>query len=220
MLTQVADDVHQLYGLPPHGINAYIAGGVLVDALTRWGGRVVLTALRHHPVEMVTLTHCHPDHQGVAAMVRTLKGVPLACHEADVEWMEGTTPVAFRNPVINRLQGAWAGPACAVDRVLHDGDEVGGFRVVHAPGHTPGHVMYHRAADGVVICGDVVSNQHPVTRRPRLAEPPEMYSTDPAENRRSIRRLVDLRPSLVLFGHGPPLRDVSLLDAFAERLGL
>jgi glyoxylase-like metal-dependent hydrolase (beta-lactamase superfamily II) len=49
-------------------------------------------------------------------------------------------------------------PSPDPNRFLSEGDriEVGGasFRVVHAPGHSPGHIML--VGDGVVFCGDVL----------------------------------------------------------------
>jgi hydroxyacylglutathione hydrolase len=41
---------------------------------------------------------------------------------------------------------------------------------------------------------------------------------DPARNRASARRLGALRLALVLFGHGPPLRDTERFAAFAGSL--
>jgi hydroxyacylglutathione hydrolase len=111
----------------------------------------------------------------------------------------------------------WAGPPHRVGRVLHEGDEIAGFRVVHAPGHTPGHILFFREADRVVLAGDVLANIHFVTRKPGLREPPPFFSADQAQNRHSIRKLVELKPSLVCFGHGPPLREVEQLERFAAR---
>jgi hydroxyacylglutathione hydrolase len=37
-------------------------------------------------------------------------------------------------------------------------------------------------------------------------------------NRQSARRLAELEPQLVLFGHGEPLRDRAKLKAFADSL--
>ena len=219
MHIKVADDVWQVTGFPPGAINAYIAGDVLVDALTRWDGRVVLRAARAHDVSMVALTHCHPDHQGCAALVCREFGVPLACHVDDVAWMEGA-PIPFPNWFERYGQRLWLGPARTVDHPLHDRDRLGAFRVVHAPGHTPGHVIYFRDADGVAIAGDIVSSQHPITRRVRLADPPAQVCTDLAENRRSIRRLLDLSPRLVCVGHGPPVTEMEALERFAEGLGV
>jgi len=39
-----------------------------------------------------------------------------------------------------------------------------------------------------------------------------------ARNRESARRLAELEPQLVLFGHGKPLRDAAKLQAFAQSL--
>jgi glyoxylase-like metal-dependent hydrolase (beta-lactamase superfamily II) len=100
---------------------------------------------------------------------------------------------------------------------LREGDDVAGFRVVHAPGHTPGHVLYFREADRVCLAGDLLANINFLTGQPGLREPPAFFSEDAAENRRSIQILIGLKPSLVCFGHGPPLRNPELLDRFILR---
>lgn len=189
----VAEDVWQVYGVPSHAINAYVAGGILIDSMTRWAASLVLGAVRRHPVTAVALTHCHPDHQGTAAAVCDALGISLACHQADVAWMEGSLPVTFRSRTINRIQYAWAGPP---------------------------HVIYFREADRLAIAGDIVSNLNPYTRSVRLAEPPGRFSTDPEENRRSLRTLIQLNPAVVCFGHGPPLRDPFKLEEFARKLNV
>lgn len=219
MIIKVAEGVWQVTRFPRGAINAYLAGGALIDALTRWDGRVVLGAARAHRVSMVALTHPHPDHQGCAALVCRVLGLPLACHVDDVAWMEGA-PIPFPNWFERYGQRIWLGPAHPVDRPLRDGDRVGDFRVIHAPGHTPGHVLYFRESDGVAIAGDLISHQDLLTRRVRLADPPAQVCTDQAENRRSIRKLLDLGPRLVLVGHGPPVTDIGALARFAVGLGV
>lgn len=56
------------------------------------------------------------------------------------------------------------------------------------------------------------------TYRPKLAEPPEIFTYDPAENRRSIRKLADLNPSLILPGHGPAVTDIAAFERFVAAL--
>ena len=56
------------------------------------------------------------------------------------------------------------------------------------------------------------------TGLPGVREPPEIFTLDPVENRRSIRKLLELRPSLVCVGHGAPLRDISKLERLVEGL--
>lgn len=217
-MRQVADGVWQLDGFPRDVINVYLVGDVLIDAGTRFRKRRLLRELEGRNVRLVALTHCHPDHQGAVKAVCERFGVLLACHEADVPAVEGYARMEPDSPLLRFMTGLWAGPPHPVGRVLRDGDEVGGFRVVHAPGHTPGHVIYIRDADHVAIAGDVLANIHFLTGKPGLREPPAAFSHTPAQNRRSARLLAGLRPSLVCFGHGPPLRDASLLERFVENL--
>jgi hydroxyacylglutathione hydrolase len=105
-----------------------------------------------------------------------------------------------------------------VDRVLNEGDEVAGFRVIHAPGHAHGEVIFFRDSDRVAICGDVIRSMSYATGRPMLAEPPDFYNVDSAENRRSIRKLAELEPSLILPGHGPAVTNTAAFERFAAAL--
>ena len=68
-MRQVADGVWLLRGFPRDLFNVYLMEDVLVDAATRWARGRILSQLRHRRPRMVALTHCHPDHQGVARQV-------------------------------------------------------------------------------------------------------------------------------------------------------
>ena len=112
----------------------------------------------------------------------------------------------------------WTGPGRPVERQLREGDEVAGFTVLDVPGHSPGHVAYWRESDRTLIAGDVVNNMNVITGIPGLHEPRVEFTTDPALNRQSARRLAALEPALVCFGHGPPLRDARKFVSFVESL--
>jgi hydroxyacylglutathione hydrolase len=216
-MEKIADDVWLLSGFPADYINVYLIGDVLIDAATRWGTRRILRQLRDRPPSLVALTHCHPDHQGGAKVICEKFGVPLACHQADVPAAEGRESMLPNNWVIRLGEWVWSGPSCPVGRVLEDGDDVAGFRVFHAPGHTPGHCMFFRDSDRLCIAGDVLANLNFLTGKPALREPPSFFSVNVAQNRRSMRTLVDLKPKIVCFGHGPPLRKPELLERFVAK---
>ena len=216
-MEKIAEDVWLLSGFPANFINVYLIGDVLIDGATRWGTRRILRQLREHSPSLVALTHSHPDHQGAAKAVCEKFGVPLACHRADAPAAEGRMPMMPGNWVIRLGVWIWAGKPCPVGRVLEDGDEVAGFRVVHAPGHTPGHCMFFRESDRLCVAGDVLANINVLTGGPGLREPPFFFSVDVAQNRRSIQTLVDLKPRIVCFGHGPPLRNPELLERFVAK---
>jgi hydroxyacylglutathione hydrolase len=220
-LKYLAPGVWRLKELPAPTINVYLAEDVLIDAGRTWDRRRILAELEGREISLVALTHVHPDHQGSAKAVCEARGVPLACHADDVEAMEGKRPVQEAAPenIVNRLvRSIWQGPPHPVGRVLQEGDEVAGFRVVHAPGHARGEVIFFREDDRVAICGDVIRNMSYATGLPGIKEPPEIFTYDMAENRRSIRKLADLNPSLILPGHGPAVTDLAAFERFVAAL--
>lgn len=217
-MQEIAPDVWQFGGFPPNAINFYLVGDVLIDAGTRWDRRRIERQLRDRALSMVALTHCHPDHQGMADYLCRTYEIPLACPARDVAVMEGREPMRPQSPFLALSNRLFSGPPHKVDRVLHEGDEVAGFRVIDAPGHTAGHVIFFRDADRVAIAGDVLRNMSYLTTLPGLREPPDFFTVDPELNRQSIRTLAELSPSLVCFGHGPPLRKMELLERFVKKM--
>lgn len=205
----LARDVHQLRGMPPNVINVYVVGGVLVDAGTPGARRRILRQIRGHEMSAHVVTHAHPDHFGSSHAVCEATGLPLWTGELDARAVETACPVAAEGRVPSLMGRMKMPPGHRVARRLHEGDEVEGFTVLDVPGHSPGHIALWRSEDRTLICGDVFFNL------PRLGPPPAFLTVDPERNRASMRRLADLRPALVLFGHGPPLRDPDRLSRVA-----
>ncbi|HEU5061643.1 MAG TPA: MBL fold metallo-hydrolase [Solirubrobacterales bacterium] len=217
----LAPGVWRLKEIPAPTINVYLAEDVLIDAGRTWDRRRIFAELEGREISLLALTHVHPDHQGAAKDVCEARGVPLACHAGDVDAMEGRRPVqeaSQSNPVNRLVASIWQGPPYEVGRVLQEGDEVAGFRVVHTPGHSRGHVVFFREGDRVAICGDVIRNMSYATGLPGIKEPPPIFTYDMAENRRSIRKLAELNPSLILPGHGPAVTDMAAFERFVSSL--
>jgi glyoxylase-like metal-dependent hydrolase (beta-lactamase superfamily II) len=147
-------------------------------------------------------------------------GVPLACHEADADSAEGKAPLVRQSAVWEAIGNIiWAGPRGPVARRLKESDVVAGFKVYHLPGHTHGHIALLRESDHVMIAGDLInSNDYVMGLLPVIRESWRAFSIDPAENRDSIRRMWELKPSMVCTGHGPVVRDMQRLGRFVERL--
>ena len=222
LVKQLAPDVYHLSLFPFDSVNAYVIGDVLIDAGVRWSARRLRRTLSGRSIRAHALTHAHADHQGASHAICEALDVPLWCGAADVPAMEsGRIVEQYTDPThwIARFQRRfWAGPARSVDRVLREGDTVAGFEVLEVPGHSPGHLAFHRASDGVLILGDVLLNMDLLTTRTGLQEPPALFTPNPGQNRRSAKRLGPLRPNLVCFGHGPPLRDPDRFASFCENL--
>jgi glyoxylase-like metal-dependent hydrolase (beta-lactamase superfamily II) len=216
-MQQMATQVWRLASWRPL-INVYLVGDVLIDTGRRQDGKRILAQLEERPLELVALTHAHADHQGSAHEVCEARGVPLACHADDVDAMEGRSSMAGTSTIGRLVTRRWGGPPHPVARTLRDGDEVAGFRVVHAPGHSPGEVIFFREYDGVAICGDVIRNVSYATMRSKILAPPDGFNYDSEQNRASIRKLAELSPSLILPGHGDAVRDMRAFERFVSAL--
>jgi glyoxylase-like metal-dependent hydrolase (beta-lactamase superfamily II) len=213
-LTPLTDDVSVLTLPPRRFVNSYLVGDVLVDAGLGFHGSRILSAVRGHRVATHLITHAHGDHTGGSKAVSDGLGVPVWCGASDAASVQTGRPVAA-----SRVQALFKWKPVEVARELSDGDEVGpGFTVLDVPGHSPGHIALWREADRTLVCGDVFLNVNFYTLRAGLNEPPGLFTVDPSRNRESARRLAELEPALVLFGHGEPLRDPAKLSAFAQSL--
>jgi glyoxylase-like metal-dependent hydrolase (beta-lactamase superfamily II) len=147
--------------------------------------------------------------------------IPFWVGERDADAAEDPSLIGRRQPdhwLAQFFAKHMTGPGHRVDRRLHDGDEVASFTVIDVPGHSAGHVAFWRESDRVLILGDVLNNQHPLTGIPGLRQPLRIFTPDPAGNRRSARKLGPLEPRLVLFGHGAPLRDTRKFADFVSAL--
>jgi hydroxyacylglutathione hydrolase len=205
----------------PHAINAYVIGDVLVDAGGRRHAQRIMRALGGRRLSAHVITHAHPDHQGASHAICTRLSVPFWVGEGDVDAAQ--TPALIRerqpaHPIARLMDAMFTGPGHPVDRALREGDEVVGFRVIDAPGHSRGHIALFRESDGVLILGDVLNSADPLTGVRGLRLPKDFFTPDPQRNRDSARRLGELEPSIVAFGHGPPVRDTKKFVAFCRAL--
>jgi len=218
-MRELADDFYHLPLMPRSGINAYYAGGVLFDAGVPNDANKILRALEGYALDAHAITHGHPDHQGASHAVCEARDVPLWCGAADADAVErgDLAPLMPANWIADFMRSR-GGPAHPVARRLEEGDVVGGFEVIETPGHSPGHVVYWREHDRVLIIGDVLNGMNLITTIKGLHEPPTVFTPDPAQNRASARKLLGLDPALVAFGHGPPLRDPGRFNEFVSNL--
>ncbi len=106
--------------------------------------------------EKIWLTHGHLDHAGGAKALANQLNLPIeGPHKADDFWLQGLPEQAetFGFPPCQSLYP---------DRWLQDGDTLTladeSIRVIHAPGHTPGHVVFFIESLSLALVGDVLFN--------------------------------------------------------------
>lgn len=106
-------------------------------------------AIASDKVTVVFNTHAHIDHAGGNAELVRMTGAPLVCHRDDL-------PLLQHLEAQGRMFGVHCEPSPMPDRLVEEGDciQVGEerLRVLHTPGHSPGHVSL--LGDGYIIGGD------------------------------------------------------------------
>ncbi|WP_435120610.1 MBL fold metallo-hydrolase [Amycolatopsis thermoflava] len=234
---EIAPGVHRLrLGRRALASNVYFiatAGGwALVDA--GWASsapaiRAAAASLfgQGNPPRAILLTHIHPNHSGAAGTLARQWHVQVHVAAAELPMARGRYLPAFGMPldrwavvpllrllparVRNRIETA--GDISDVTHAFGDPADLPGlpgWTAVPTPGHTPGHVAYHRA-DGVLLSGDAAltvdldSLTGVVTARRRLAGPPRYTTWNPVRARHSLAGLAALRPRLLAPGHGDPV---------------
>ncbi|MSX01707.1 MAG: MBL fold metallo-hydrolase [Actinobacteria bacterium] len=219
-MQMVARDVYQLPLTPRSGVNAYLVGDVLVDSGYPLHTKRLLRQTASRTIHAHALTHAHADHAGSSRRLKETLGIPIwvGANDADVLRSGRAEPgaVPFGRAA---LKSYMKFPGVEPDRELREGDELAaGFIALETPGHSPGHLAYWRDEDRTLICGDVFFNMSIATTAVGLHTPPGFFTPNPAQNRDSARRLAALEPQVVLFGHGPPLRNPAMLADFASSL--
>lgn len=219
-LHELAPGVIHLPLAPFSSINAYLLDDVLVDAGTRHDAGKIINALTGRSVRAHALTHVHADHQGATAEVCSRLGLPLWAPAGEVAAMEAGISAGTEDGMslpARAMHAYAAGPRHPVDRALTEGDEVGGFTALQTPGHSPDHLAYWRESDRVLIAGDALRNMSYATLRAHLALPYSGFNVDDDAVAVSARRLIELEPAVVAFGHGAPMDGAGFARA-AERL--
>ena len=105
----------------------------------------------------VWLTHAHFDHIAGAGEIANAftPALPVGLHPADGSWYAeegGASRFGMSIPPLPAI-------TCAFEDGMQLGLRPGQARVAevrHAPGHSPGHVMFYIERLGVLFCGDVI----------------------------------------------------------------
>lgn len=181
----------------------------------------------------ILLTHGHFDHVGSIIELVKHWNVPVYAHPLELPYLTGernypTPDATVEGGLVAKLSPLF--PNDAIDLGHHvstlpeDGSlpRLEGWRWIHTPGHTPGHVSFYRESDRTLLAGDafVTVKQESlwsvITQELEISGPPRYLTTDWTKASDSVRRLEALKPAAAVTGHGMPMKDQLLADSLEK----
>jgi hydroxyacylglutathione hydrolase len=147
-------------------------------------------------IDLVLITHAHPDHLEAAALFRKPTLLTMGLAEFD-----------FAGPWLKRF-GREAGASIEPDFFLHDGElSIGDldFQILVTPGHSPGSICLYWPEPKALFTGDLIFNQG-IGRT-------DLPGGDGALLKESIRQIASLDIEYLLSGHGEVIRGKKAVEA-------
>lgn len=178
----------------------------------------------------IILTHGHFDHVGAIIELVEKWNVPVFAHELEMPFLTGQKSYPDPDSTVEGGMIAKMSPmfpnepidlGSHIECLASDGTvpHMPGFKWVHTPGHSPGHVSFFRESDRVLIVGDAfvtVKQEYlykVLTQEQEISGPPRYLTTDWKAAKESVMKLRDLHPSVAVTGHGLPMSGELLAES-------
>lgn len=181
----------------------------------------------------IILTHGHFDHVGAIIDLVKYWKVPVYAHELELPFLTGQKSYPKPDPTVEGGMIAKLSPifpnepinlGSQVETLPSNGSVpyMPGFRWIHTPGHTPGHISLFREQDRALIAGDafVTVKQEflykVITQEQEISGPPRYFTPDWEQAFESVKKLEALRPTVAVTGHGHPMAGELLTDSLSK----
>ncbi len=209
--------IPHVYQLTIRGVNIILIAEeelTLVDTGFRGSSPKIISFIHSlgrsvEEISLIILTHNHLDHIGGLAELKQLTPAKIAAHKADISNTEGQLPHSrvkrklLPVPLLSALSSLLSIKPGEVDIQLEGGEvlkPLGGLKVIHTPGHTPGSISLFSPQKKLLMVGDAINNRYKTLRLP-----PKMVSTNLKQAIDSVKGLTQLDFDILCFGHGRPL---------------
>ncbi|WP_404447961.1 MBL fold metallo-hydrolase [Sutcliffiella horikoshii] len=231
-----------LYYYTNQVVNIYIYGNsdgwVLIDTGMPKSAGEILSVVENHlgkgaRPKAIILTHGHFDHVGASVELVRHWEVPVYAHELELPYLTAKSNYPEPDPrveggLVAKVSSYFPNESTDLREHVHalpaDGTVPGmeGWRWIHTPGHTPGHVSLFRESDRTLIAGDAFvtvrqdSLYKVLVQQQEVCGPPRYFTTDWHAAWESVKKLEALKPQVAVTGHGPAMEGEELANGLTK----
>ena len=208
---KVIDNIHLIDGISYSNVFLIVDKDLtLIDTGMPKNGKKILeyiSSLGFKPsdVKKIIITHYHPDHMGSLFEVWTETKADIFVHDIDSPYVAGKKGVPFPKgskgflyrflPLFMKFKFVES------NKKLKNDDTIKNLKVIHTPGHTPGHICLYNPKRKILFSGDMFR-----VEKGQILSSDESFIDNKEELEKSLLKISKLDFDVICPGHGEVIK--------------
>lgn len=173
-------------------------------------------------IDVVVLTHCHPDHIGglVESGTPVFANARYVCGEAEYNFWSPKELLDAGPSLARRARSVQENVvplAAKMTFVKDEGEVLPGIHAIASPGHTPGHLAFHVESEGkrLMIWGDAIVHYVISVQRPEWPLAADMDQGVAGQSRKKLLGMA-AADKIAVTGYHLPFPALGFVEAFED----
>ena len=204
---KITDNVHIIDGIGYSNVFLIVDKDLtLIDTGMPNNGKKILEYISNlgfkpSDVKQIIITHYHPDHMGSLFEVWSETKADIFVHDIDSPYISGKKKVPLPKGGKKLLYGFLSLfmkiKFVESNKTVKDGDIIKNLKVIHTPGHTPGHICLYDSKRKILFSADMFR-----VEKGQIKSADESFIDNKIELEKSFNKISSLDFDTICPGHG------------------